>query len=147
MTLVQRIAADLISALKNKEQERLSVLRMLKASLLITAKEKTNQTELADEVVLAVLKKEKKKRLESAEVFAQAKRQDLADKEKREAKIIQEYLPAEISDEIIQKATEEIILQIGKENFGAVMGAVMKKMQGRADGNRVKQIVQQCLAK
>lgn len=144
MSLYTTILEQLSAAMKAQDAERLGVLRLIKAALLNVLKE-TGVTELDDAAVIAVLQKEAKKRRESIEAFTQAQRPELAEQEQKELAIIEAYLPAQLSDDEIKVMVEEVITEMGKENFGAVMGAVMKRVAGQADGGRVKAITQSCI--
>lgn len=146
MSLHDQIVSDLTSALKAGEKEKAEALRLIKASLLHKQKEAGDET-LSDEVVIAVLAKEAKKRKESIDAFEQGDREDLAAKERQELIVIEGYLPEQHSDEELESIVAEVISEVGSGNFGAVMGAVMKRVGPQADGNAVKKIVQQQLAK
>lgn len=145
MALHEQLLADLAGAMKAQDTETLSTLRMVKAALLNAQKAQGGNELLSDDVVLAILAKEVKKRKESAAAFRDAGREELAVKEDAECAIIERYVPAQASDEEIRAAVQEVIATMGGDNFGAVMGAAMKKLSGTADGNRVKAIVQECL--
>lgn len=140
----QKLIGD---ALKAGDQVRLSTLRMLSSSFNY---ERINlQHELTDEEELNVIRKEAKKRRDSIEAYTKADRKDLADKEQKELEILQEYLPAELTDEQVSQAVEEAISETGATSMsvmGKVMGLAMKKLQGNADGNRVSALVKQKLA-
>lgn len=143
MSLYQTILSDLMASMKAKDTERLNALRMAKASLLLALKEKgPSVTDLADDEVLAVLQREVKKRRDSASAFRDAGRVDLVEKEEAEIKIISAYLPAQLSDEDIERAVAEVVAAHPGEPFGVVMTASMQVLRGKADGNRVRSIVQ-----
>jgi uncharacterized protein YqeY len=147
MTLHDRILSELVQAMKEKNVQKLAVLRMVKAALLVAAKEKPKDAgeKLTDEEVVAILKREAKKRKESAEAFTAGDRVDLAENEQAELVIIQEYLPAQMSEADIRAVVEGVIAEKGTDNFGAVMGAAMEKLKGQADGGVVRSIVNQCM--
>jgi len=149
MTLQDRILSELVQAMKEKNTQKLGVLRMVKAAFLLAAKEKPlsdgSGNTLSDEEAIAILKREAKKRKDSAEAFIAGSRKDLADVELAELAIIQEYLPAQMSQEALQAIVTSVIAQKGKENFGAVMGAVMQQVAGQADGALVREVVNNCL--
>lgn len=142
MTLYTDILSALAEAMKAKDSLRVSTLRMVKAELLNVQKE-TNADTVEDEVVLKILTKEAKKRKESAKAFRDGDRAELAEIEEAELAIIEEYLPAQASEADIRAAVKAVVAESGSENFGAVMGATMKKMQGLADGGVVKRIVEE----
>lgn len=145
MSLHTTILSDLSAAMKEQDEQKVSTLRMVKAALLHAQKETGDDADLDDETVLSLLSKEAKKRKESAEAFRSGDREELAAKEDAELAIIEAYLPAQASDDDIRAAVQSVIDDMGGDNFGAVMGAAMKKLQGQADGNRVKTIVQELL--
>lgn len=146
MSLHEQILADMITAMKAKDAARLSVLRMLKSAFLLVQKEGgADATTLPDERVMEILKKEVKKRNESAEAFRNGNRPELAEKEEAEKIIIESYLPAPMSADEIKAVVNRVIEQHGKENFGAVMGAAMKELKGQADGQQVRAMVNELL--
>lgn len=147
MSLYQRLLTDLTTAMKEKNAQKLGVLRMMKAAFLNLQKAKPQaDSELSDEEVLITLSKEAKKRKESAAVFAQAGRPELAQQEEYELSVIESYLPQQLSDDEIRTIVRDRIAHAEKKEFAAVMPLTMKELKGRADGNRVKAIVQECLA-
>ena len=139
MTLVERVDKDLVAAMKVKEELRLSVLRMMKTAL------KLKQTEsgqpLGDAEAVAVLRTLVKQRLESAEQFRRGGREELAEKEEAEIKIVEGYLPAAATEEEIEAAVAAAITETGAataKDLGKVMKAAMAKFAGRnVDGKRV----------
>lgn len=145
MALTQRILEDLKTAMKAGDAERLSVLRMLNASLKnksIEKKGKGQPEELTDEDVIEVLGKEAKKRKESAEAFINGGRADLAEKEKKELTIVEVYMPEQMSAEAVRAAAEKIIAGLSDtSNFGVVMKAVMAELKGKADAKIVSEVV------
>lgn len=146
MSLHEQILADMITAMKAKDAARLSVLRMLKSAFLLAQKEGgADATTLPDERVMEILKKEVKKRNESAEAFRTGNRPELAEKEEAEKAIIESYLPAPMSADEVKAVVNRVIEQHGKENFGAVMGAAMKELKGQADGQQVRAMVNELL--
>ena len=140
-TILERIQADTRDAMKAGERERVGQLRMLSNALQNEVKEGGG-----DEV--AVLQRERKKRLEAAEAFREGGRDDAADSEEAEAKAIEGYLPEQLSDdelsEIVDAAVEESGAE-GPKEMGKVMSIVMPKVGGRADGKRVSQAVRERL--
>jgi len=139
MTLVERVDKDLVAAMKVKEELRLSVLRMMKTAL------KLKQTEsgqpLGDGEAVAVLRTLVKQRHESAEQFRRGGREELAEKEEAEIKIVEGYLPAGATEEEIEAAVAAAITETGAataKDLGKVMKAAMAKLAGRnVDGKRV----------
>jgi hypothetical protein len=143
MGLVEQIDQDLRSAMKAQEALRLSVLRMVKAAL--KNKQVELQKALEDSEAAAVLRTLVKQRRDSVEQFRRGGRDDLADKEEAEIKIVESYLPAAASDAEIESAVNAAIAETGAagaKDFGKAMKAAMAKLGGKnADGKRVSEIV------
>ncbi len=144
MKLHEKILADLITAMKEQDAEKRGVLRLLKASLSNFAIEE-GLDELDDDTTLKVIAKEAKKRKDSIEQFMAGGRDDLAEKERVELSILEKYLPEMLSVDDIEKVAKEVLDGIDTPKFGAVMGIVMSKLQGKADGNDVKKVIQKLL--
>jgi hypothetical protein len=107
--------------------------------------QKASEKELTDKEIEQILRKEAKKIKDSIEQYKKMNREELVEKEQRDLKIIQRYLPELMSEEEIKQAVEQKIKELGATNIqdmGRVMGAVMKELEGKADGNTVKDIVQ-----
>lgn len=143
MTILATIESDLKDAIKSKNELLSSTLRMLKSDIMY---EKTKGAEdLTDEKIIEVLTRSAKRRKEAITEYEKAGRNDLADKEKKELEIIMKYLPQQMSESEIVSYIDKIIASMGtvtKNDMGKVMGQVMKDLKGKADGQRVKQIVQ-----
>jgi uncharacterized protein len=141
MTIVARVEQDLVTALKAREELRLSVLRMSKSALKLKQVELTRSLE--DSEALAVLRTLVKQRHESAEQFRKGGREDLAAKEEAEVKIIEEYLPAAASDEEVAAAVTAAIAETAAasaKDLGKVMKTAMAKLAGKnVDGRRVNE--------
>jgi len=158
VNIIEQIDQDLIQAQKSKNEAVISTLRMIKNSAKNASIEKKSAKggsasggdDLNQEEVIKILRSEVKKRNESVEAFKKGERQDLADKETAEIETIKKYLPKEISDEDINKVVVEVIESTkaqSPKDFGQVMGVVMKKLVGAADGGKVTQLVKQALEK
>jgi len=148
MEIFKTIERDLITAMKEKNEENLSLLRMLKSSL--KNKEIEIQKELSDDIVIDVLKKEAKKRKETAEVYRDGGREELAEKEMSEYEFIKKYLPEEMSEDDVRKNVQEILREVGTESsadMGKTIGIVMGKLKGLADGSLISKIVKEELNK
>ena len=149
MTIVQRIDRDLIEALKAREAERLGALRMVKTALKLRETEVPGS--LGDEDALRVLNTQIKQRRDAAEQFRAAGREDLAQKEEREAKVIQEYLPGAASADDMARAVEEAVAETGAtspKEMGAVMKAARARLQGQTvDGKALSDLVKARLAR
>ena len=147
MELLDRIEGDLKSALKSGDKIRLQVLRALRA--VVKNAEIAKQAALQEADVFTVIKTELKKRKESVEAFVKAKRSELAEQEEKEAIVLQEYLPKQLSNEEIDVHVQQIAQELSvtsQKEFGKLMGAVMKKVGATADGTQVKQRVQHYLS-
>jgi uncharacterized protein YqeY len=135
------VQADVTASLKAGDRERTTALRLIANELQKAAKEGNS-----DEV--AVLQRERKRRIEAAEAYREAAREDLADAEEREAMIIEAYMPAQISDEELRAIVGDVVAESGASSprdMGKVMSAVMPQVKGRADGKRVSALVQELL--
>jgi uncharacterized protein YqeY len=138
-----------MTALKNKDNFRAEVLSTLRSAIKyreIELREKGK--ELDDREVLEVIKKEIKKRREAIEMYKQGGRLDLAEKEDNELKILEEYVPAEISDEELRIKIKEIIEKVGATNIkdmGKVMKEAMSELKGLAEGERIRKVVEELL--
>lgn len=144
MSLKQQIYTDLVVAMKAKEELRLSTLRMLKAEIMKFEVSGVKK-EADDGEVLKIIKKSVKQRQDSANQFEAAGRTDDSAKEKAEQAILELYLPAQMSIDEIGKIVDTVIAENGfstKADFGKVMGMVMQKTAGNADGGIVKEIIQ-----
>jgi uncharacterized protein YqeY len=142
MSLLETLNSDLIVALKKGDRNRLEVIRGLKSD--IKYKEIEKKEPLAEEDVLGVLAAAAKRRRDSIEQFRQGGRDDLVLKESSELEIINSYLPQQLSDDELQKIVETTVLEIGAKtpaDLGKAMKEIMPKVKGRADGNRVRQII------
>ena len=143
MTFLDRINEDLKSAMKNKESERLSTLRMVKTAL--KNREIDKMSALTDEEAIKVLQSLVKQRRDSIEQYQQAGRNELAEKEAAEIKFIEVYLPAALDEAAISRIVDETIAESGASSvkeMGAVMKAVMAKLSGQnVDGKVINQIV------
>ncbi|KGP90493.1 hypothetical protein N780_04950 [Pontibacillus chungwhensis BH030062] len=148
MSLLERLNQDMKEALRNKEKERLSVIRMVKSSLQNEAL-KLGKDELTEEEELTVLSREIKQRKDSLQEYKSAGRDDLAQKDERDIEIIQSYMPQQLSEDELDAIVQETIAEVGassKQDMGKVMSAIMPKVKGKADGSLVKQFVQKHLS-
>ena len=149
MTLQEKIQSHLAEAMRNKDQLRLSVLRMMKSAVKNKEVEKMKPLEEAE--CVAVLNTLVKQRKDSVEQFRNGGREELAQKEEAEIKIIEEYLPAPASDDEILVAVQEAIQETGAasiKDMGKVMKATMSRLTGKTvDGSRVSQLVKEKLGK
>jgi len=142
-TITQKIA----EALKARDEIRLSTLRLLSSALNYEFIAK--QHKLSEEEELVVVGREAKKRKDAIEAYQKVEAFDRAEKEQKELKILEEYLPQQMPDIELIKLVDEAISQTGAKivaDFGKVMGAVMPKVQGRAGGDRVSALVKEKLS-
>lgn len=143
----QKITADLKQAIKNQEQIKVSVLRLLEAALQ-NAEIKKNREKLTEDEVLKVIKSEVKKREEAIQIYKENAKEDQAAKESSEVEILKEYLPEQLSEDKIKEIVDKIKQEQGiddPKDFGKLMGAVMKESGGQADGGLVKKLVTETL--
>lgn len=143
--LLQKIQTDLITALKAGDSLRVGTLRFLVAAIKkyeIDTYPPSLGGKLTDSDTTKIIQRQVKTHRESIEAFTKANRTDLVDKEKKELDILSEYMPKELTDAEITAIVEKI-KSIGVTNFGAIMGATMKEVAGRADGNKVAKIVKE----
>lgn len=147
--LEKKIEEDIIRAMKEKDVEKLSALRLLKAAL----KEKSimnNKEALKDEDVIQVIKGQINQIKDSIEAFKKGNRDDLLKKEEIALLSLRVYLPPEASPEEIKKCVKEVMDELkpeGKKDFGRVMGEVMKHLKGKADGKKVSKVLSEELSK
>ena len=148
MSLLERLNNDMKQAMRNKEKDKLSVIRMIKASLQNEAI-KLGTKELSEEEELTILSRESKQRKDSLHEFVKAGREDLAEKLRAELTIVELYMPKQLTEEELSDIVKETISEIGansKADMGKVMAAIMPKIKGKADGSLVNKLVQQHLS-
>lgn len=147
--LKDKIQENLADAMRSKDEEKLSTIRMLKSAIQYHEIQKGGAGYTAtDDDVIEVVGREIKKRRESIELYEKGQRQELADKEKRELEILQGYLPEQMSEDEIKKLVTEAIAQTNATtiaDMGKVMGALMPKTKGKADGQLISSIVREKL--
>ncbi|WP_445664047.1 GatB/YqeY domain-containing protein [Fodinibius sp. AD559] len=151
MAIKDQIMADLKQAMKDKEQDKLRVLRSIKSKLLEReiSERKDGEGEISDEQAIEVLMKAAKQRKESIEQFEKGDRNDLADSEKEELKIINSYLPKMLSEEEVRDIAKEKIEELGAEDIsdmGQVMGVLMQELKGKVEGSVVSKVVKEELS-
>lgn len=135
----------MLAAMKAGERERVGALRLLLSELQKAAKEHPDDGAQGE---LAVLRRERKRRLEAERAYREATREDLADGEQAEAELIAAYLPAELSEEQLAQIVERAVSESGasgQKDLGRVMPLAMKAVDGRADGRRVSELVRGAL--
>ncbi|MDH0866555.1 GatB/YqeY domain-containing protein [Mitsuaria sp. GD03876] len=147
MTLKEQITEDMKSAMRAKDSERLGTIRMLLAA--VKQKEVDERVEVDDVMLVAIVDKLIKQRKDSISQFSAAGRQDLADKESAELKVLEAYLPQRLSEDEIKAEVGAIVAELGAKgpgDMGKVMGAVKGKLAGKADMGLVSAAVKAALA-
>jgi hypothetical protein len=147
MALRERLDEDMKAAMRQKDQLRLSTIRMLKSA--VKYREIEIMKTLDDAGIQSVISSEIKRRRDSVEQYRAGNRNDLADKENAEIRVLQGYLPQQLSAEELAAKVDEVIAQVGAQgpkDMGAVMKALLPAVQGRADGKVVSELVKQRLA-
>lgn len=147
MSILDQLNEDMKAAMRAKEKEKLTTIRMIKSS--IHNEEINLGRPLNDDEEIAILSREKKQRQESLAEFQNAGRDDLVAKIEKELEIVNKYLPEQLSDEEVREIIEQTIAEVGAESMqdmGKVMGAIMPKVAGRADGGKINQLVRDALS-
>src|SRR5438105_1678847 len=145
MSILEQVQSETTAALKAGDRERAGALRLIVSELQKAHKEAASGSE-ADEV--AVLQRERKRRLEAADAYRDAGRDDLVASEEREAELIAAYLPEQLSDDELHAIVGDAVAESGAtspKQMGQVMSLVMPRVQGRADGKRVSALVKEKL--
>jgi uncharacterized protein len=148
MSLTEKIASDLINAMKAKDKVALEAIRAAKTAFVLARAEKGADTVLTAEEELKIIQKLTKQRRESAAIYKEQNRQDLYDKEITEAEVLEKYLPARMSDEDLLNVIKGIIVRMGAKSpadMGKVMGVATKELAGKADGKEISAKVKQLL--
>ena len=144
MGLQQEVMSALKDAMKSKNQTALTALRAVKSAILLAQTESGAKEELTVEQELKILQKQVKQRKDSAAIYLEQGRKDLADPELAEAEVISQFLPEAMSEEEISEIVKETIKKVGAEgmkDMGKVMGIVSKALAGKADGKTISTIV------
>lgn len=145
MGIEEKINADVKASMLAKDSKRLEAVRALKSVILLL---KTSPEGLTEESAMKAIQKEYKKRKETAEIYIQQNRQDLAEDELAQAKVMEDYLPKQLSEDEIKDIVKKAIAETGASSatdMGKVMGAANKVVAGRADGKEVSRIVKEML--
>lgn len=149
MSLQQQINADIITAMKAKDEASLRALRALKSALLLAATaEGSTGDEVSDEQAIKLFQKLAKQRRESMDIYLQNGRAELAAKEKEEIDVIEKYLPKQMSEEEIKATLSQLITSSGASgpaDFGKVMPQAMKALAGKADGKVISALLKELL--
>lgn len=148
MSLTEKIASDLITAMKAKDKISLEAIRAAKTAFVLARSEKGADSVLTAEEELRIIQKLVKQRRESAAIYKEQNRQDLFEKEVTEADVLEKYLPAKMNEEELLGVIKGIIEKVGAKSpsdMGKVMGAATKELAGKADGKEISAIVKQLL--
>ena len=146
--LEERIQKDLVSAMKNRQENALAALRSIKTAI---QNEKVSGAyhELTDADIVGLIQKLVKQRKESMDIYSQAGRDELADKEQKEMFVLMEYVPKQLTEEEVEVKVKEIIAETGAssmKDMGKVMGLATQRMKGLAEGKTISQIVKNLLS-
>ncbi|WP_324759874.1 GatB/YqeY domain-containing protein [Sphingobacterium thalpophilum] len=149
MSLETQINQDIKAAMIAKDAAKLRGLRAIKATILLAKTEKGHADELSQDAEIKVLQKLVKQRRESAEIYRSQNREDLYQIELEEEKVIETYLPKQLSKEEVESVIKDIIAETGAssiKDMGKVMGAANQKLAGQADGKTISEVVKSLLA-
>ena len=149
MNLFDQVSNDIKSAMLAKDKVRLEALRGIKKEFLEAKTAKGADGELTDDMAMKILAKMVKQRKESAQIYTEQNRPDLAEPELAEAAVIETYLPKQMTEEELTEALKTIIAQVGAttpQEMGKVMGVATKQLAGRADGRAISAKVKELLA-
>ena len=147
--LETKIQKDIMEAMKAKDAVRLGAVRSIKSAILLAKTSEGGSKELEDADIIKIIQKLAKQRRESADQYVAAGRQELADNELAEEKVLAEYLPKMLSEQEVEAKLREIIAQVGASapsDMGKVMGVATKALAGLADGKTISTIVRRLLA-
>jgi len=149
MSLEEKIIEDIKDAMRAKDKEKLESLRAIKAALLLEKTQKGGMDKISGEAEMKILQKLVKQRKDSAQIYAEQGRNDLAEKELSEAKIIEAYLPEQMSEEKLTSIIKNIIEEVGAKSMadmGKVMGKASKELAGKAEGKAIAEKVKSLLS-
>ena len=144
MSLSTQVMTAMKEAMKAKDQNALTSLRAIKSAILLAQTESGSKVDLSEEQELSILQKLVKQRKDSAAIFTEQGRSDLADPELEQAAVIAQFLPEQLGEEEIAKVVDEVITATGAsgmKDMGKVMGQVSAKLAGKADGKTISTIV------
>ena len=147
MSLETQLMADMKQAMLAKDQKKLEALRAIKAQILLE-KSKDGSSEISEATEIAMLQKLVKQRKESASIYEQNGRAELAENERQQAAVIEAYLPKQLSDDELKEMLNTIITEVGAssiKDMGKVMGIASKKAAGRADNSKISAMVKELL--
>ena len=149
MGLLENISSSIVKAMKNKNNDELESLRAIKSALLLAKTQKNSGGEISEVDEIKILQKLVKQRKESAEIYSNQDRLELAELEINQAKVIEKFLPKQLDHDEIEKIISEIIDQfgaLGMKDMGKVMGIASSRLSGKADGKTISNIVRSKLS-
>ncbi|MDE7127145.1 MAG: GatB/YqeY domain-containing protein [Bacteroidales bacterium] len=150
MALEQQIQSDIIAAMKAKETTRLAAIRGIKAAILLAKTAEGGNGEISDAEIVKIIQKLVKQRKESAEIYTQQNRPELAENELAEAAAMEVYLPKQLDEAEVEAILSGIISEVGASqpsDMGKVMGVATKRLAGQADGKLISTLVKKLLAR
>ncbi len=148
MDWIQRIDAEIKTAMKKKEKDRLAALRSVKSEFLLA--KTSGKGRLTEEQGIKIIQKLVKQRTESAEIYKKQNRDDLYQEEMAQAEVLKDYLPKQLSDEELTNELKDIVEKVGAKSpgdMGKVMGIATKQLAGKAEGKRIAATVKEILSK
>lgn len=149
MSLFDQVSKDIVSAMKAQDKVRLAALRNVKKFFIEAKTAPGANNQVPDDVALKIIQKLAKQGKDSAQIYAEQNRQDLADEELAQVKAIEDYLPKQMTPEELESALKQIILQTGatdSKDMGKVMGVATKQLAGKAEGKEISSTVRRLLA-
>lgn len=150
MSLVQKINDDIKAAMKAKDKETLEAVRSIKSAIMVEATKEKAGTEVDDTTVIKIIQKLLKQRKDSAQLYTEQNRPDLADEDLKQAEVMEKYLPKMLSEDEVKQEVQAVITQVGAtgpQDMGKVMGVITKKLAGKADNAIVAKVVKESLNK
>jgi uncharacterized protein YqeY len=149
MSLFDQVSKDIVSAMKAQDKVRLAALRNVKKFFIEAKTAPGANNQVPDDVALKIIQKLAKQGKDSAQIYAEQNRQDLADEELAQVKAIEDYLPKQMTPEELESALKQIIVQTGatdSKDMGKVMGVATKQLAGKAEGKEISSAVRRLLA-
>ena len=150
MSLQEKVMVEMKAAMRAKDSMKLEALRAIKSGILLASTESSSKDGLSEEEEMKLLQKLVKQRRDSAQIYKEQGREDLAEPELAQAAVIDEFLPEQLSEADIEKEVDQVIAETGAsgmQDMGKVMGASTAKLAGRADGKTISAIVRKRLNK
>lgn len=149
VSIVNQIPIDLKNAMLAKDKVKLATLRAIKSAFLLERTKNASKSEISDEVAQQIISKLHKQRMDAYKIYVDQNRKDLADDEIQQAKILEKYLPKQLSETEIKTELELIIVDVGASSMadiGKVMGKAMASLKGKADGSLISKLVKELLS-